>query len=276
MPPARSRAPPSAPMTGIFLPVSRIIVRLAQPRGAEDVLLAEHRIDDPSLVLALVERLARTETELKWEDLPIPDIDTLIARLRQSVVGDRVVAETACTAPACRERVDLSFNLGDWLAHRLPRSGTPRGRGWRAEPDGDMPGRYVLLADNAEKISFRLPTLADQIAVEGETDPAAALAGRCIRPANPPRRARVEAAMEQLAPPLATLLRGRCPHCATPITALFEARHYCLRELRDRARFVFDDVDLLAERYHWSERAILTLPLTRRTHYVERARQGVT
>ena len=39
---------------------------------------------------------------------------------------------------------------------------------------------------------------------------------------------------------------------------------------------VFDDIDVLAERYHWSERAILSLPLTRRTQYVERARQALT
>jgi hypothetical protein len=82
--------------------------------------------------------------------------------------------------------------------------------------------------------------------------------------------------MARLAPPLATPLRGQCPHCGAPITALFQARHYCLRELSDRARFVFDDIDILAERYHWSERAILTLPLSRRTLYAERARQALT
>jgi hypothetical protein len=88
------------------------------------------------------------------------------------------------------------------------------------------------------------------------------------------RRSRVEAAMAALAPPLAGPLRGRCPHCARPIEAWFEARLYCLQELRDRARFVHDDVDTLAERYHWSERAILNLPQVRRAQYVERARQS--
>ena len=79
--------------------------------------------------------------------------------------------------------------------------------------------------------------------------------------------------MGALAPPLAGPLQGRCPHCETPIAARFEARVYCLQELRDRARFIYDDIDVLAERYHWSERAILTLPHGRRTNYVERARQ---
>lgn len=80
--------------------------------------------------------------------------------------------------------------------------------------------------------------------------------------------------MAALAPPLAGPLQGPCPHCASPIAARFEARLYCLQELRDRARFIFDDIDALAERYHWSERAILTLPHLRRTSYVERARRA--
>lgn len=276
MPAARTPRPRrAAPLARFILPVSGIAVSLAQPTGAEDVLLAEHRPDDPALVLALVERIAWSDSAVDWEDLPVSDIDTLIARWRQAVVGDRVVAETACVVPSCGERVDLSFGIGDFLAHHRPRTGTVRGRGWRAEPAGDAPGWFRLGADDADVI-FRLPTLADQIAVAGDPDPAAALATRCVTPVPPPRRrAWVEAAMERLAPPLSTPLGGRCPQCGAPITALFHARDYCLRELRDRARFVFDDIDVLAERYHWSERAILTLPLTRRTHYVERARQAL-
>ena len=97
--------------------------------------------------------------------LPITDIDTLIARLRQAVVGDRVVAESACTAPACGERVDLSFRVGEWLAHQRPR--TLKSRGRQVECDGDAPGWYKLRADDSDVIGFRLPTLADQIAIEG-------------------------------------------------------------------------------------------------------------
>jgi hypothetical protein len=58
------------------------------------------------------------------------------------------------------------------------------------------------------------------------------------------------------------------------VTVHFDPRRFCLRELRDRARFVYDDVDVLARRYHWSERAILTLPAARRASYAELARQA--
>ena len=70
-------------------------------------------------------------------------------------------------------------------------------------------------------------------------------------------------------------MQGQCPHCGAALDRPASMpRQYCLRELRDRARFVYDDIDALAERYHWSEQAILRLPAARRSQYVERARQA--
>ena len=265
-----------APVAEFVLPVSGLAVALIAPTGAEEVLLAERRADDAALALALAERLARAATPVDWAALSIADIDVLVARLRIAVVGERVVGEAACVAPACAEKVDLSFRLSDWLDHHRPRHGAPKGRGWRAEPAADAPPWQVLLVGGAEAARFRLPTLADQIAVQNAADPAAALAERVTRPAGLPARlrSRAEAAMAWLAPAQAGPMLGRCPHCGSAITALFQPRQYCLRELSERARFVYDDIDALAERYHWSERAILRLPATRRSHYVERARQA--
>ena len=80
--------------------------------------------------------------------------------------------------------------------------------------------------------------------------------------------------MTAMAPPLSSDLEGACPDCGTPITVAFEPRPYCLRELRDRARFLYADVDLLASRYHWAEDSILALPNRRRQAYVELALSG--
>ena len=265
-----------APVARFVLPVSGLAVALVAPTGAEEVLLAERRVEDASLALALVERLGRADAALDWAALSITDIDALIARLRIAMVGDRVIGEAACVSPACGEKVDLSFRLSEWLDHHRPRRGAPKGRDWRAEPAADAPGWYVLTVREAAAARFRLPTLADQIAVQDTPDPAAALAERITNPAGLTARlrARAEAAMEMLAPALAGPMQGQCPHCGASITALFQPRQYCLRELRDRARFVYDDIDALAERYHWTERAILRLPAARRTQYVERARQA--
>jgi hypothetical protein len=259
-----------------MLPVSGRTVAVRQPTGAEDVLLAEQSVEDPALALVLAERLGQADPPVDWAALPVHDVDTLIVRLRQAVVGNRVIAEIACTSPSCGERVDLSFGIDAYLAHQRPRQGQVKRRHWQAERAADAADWYVLRARDAGDVRFRLPTLADQIAVYEQPDAAAILAARCISPGGLPARQRAcaEAAMAVFAPPLAGPLQGRCPHCATPIVARFEARLYCLQELRDRARFVYDDIDALAERYHWSERAILTLSHTRRTNYVERVRQA--
>lgn len=262
------------------LPVSGLAFTLRQPTGAEDVLVTEHRAGDPSLVLALLERLGHIERSGKalpeWSGLPVVDADTAIVRLRQMLLGDRIVAEINCGDSACASRVDLSFGLEAYLDHnRAERRRIPARL---VESCEDAPGWYRLHAGNAEAC-FRLPTLEDQIAVYGSSDAEQALASRCIAPdeATSTRlsrvRARAEAAMEAMAPPLSGPLQGRCPDCGTQIIARFEARLYCLAELRDRARFIYDDVDTLAERYHWSERAILALTQARRAHYVERAHQ---
>ncbi len=47
------------------------------------------------------------------------------------------------------------------------------------------------------------------------------------------------------------------------MTLYFDARWFCLRELRQRATFIYQDVDILARRYHWSETEILALPADR-------------
>ena len=256
-----------APVARVILPVSGATISLRQPTGAEDIVLAEHDPDDPALVLALVGRLATADTNIEWADLSVTDMDTLIVRLRQALVGDRVIAEGACAVPSCRQPVDLSFGLDAYLAHQRPRRKP-------ATVTSQAPGWFELPVPGAHPVQFRLPTLADQIAVWALPNPAAALAARCIRPPMPPRRtaARVEAAMARLAPPLSGPIQGRCPDCGAPIATRFDARGYCLRELRDRARFIYDDIDALAERYHWSEQAILTLPNARRAALARRAR----
>jgi hypothetical protein len=264
-------------MARFNLPVSGVTATLRHPTGAEDLLLIEYRLDDPALALALSERLGSIEADVNWSDLPVPDIDALIVRLRQAIVGNRVIADVTCSKAACAQRIDLSFEVDTYLTHHRPRPGGARGRHWRAERCSDVATWYVLRGRNWEDVRFRLPTLGDLISVDGLADPAAALAALCLQPVDPPgrMRARVEAAMALLAPPLAGPLQGRCPHCSTPIAAQFDARPYCLQELQDRARFVYDDIDALAGRYHWTEQAILMLPQARRASYAERARQAL-
>jgi hypothetical protein len=253
-----------------LLPVSGLRIGLRALTGREELLLAEHPAEDPGLALALARRLGQAEGECDWAALPVHDAGVLIARLRQAVVGDRVTADIVCRG--CGQRVDLSFSLDLYLAHHRPRA--PRGRGWTASPCADTPGWHALHGPSGETARFRVPTLGDQIEADCEADPVAALARRCIAPPSPPARVlrRVETALEAMAPALAGTLQGKCPECGREVEAWFDVLLYCLTDLCARARFVLDDIDLLAERYHWPEQAILRLPRARREHYVERAR----
>jgi hypothetical protein len=268
----------------LILPVSGLAASLRKPTGLEDVLLAEARLDDPAVTLALLDRLARVEAWAEgppaWETLPVFDIDTLILRLRRLVMGDRLTSALTCQRTECGSRIEISFGIDDYLGHHHPHRGALTRRGWRVI-EADAGGWHEIVDAKSAGARFRLPTLGDQLAVFGMDDPASALARRCLSAdgnaatkTDARAKARAETAMAVLAPPLAGPLQGYCPECGTEITAWFEARAYCLRELSYRARFVYDDVDALAERYHWSERAILAMPGARRAQYAERARQG--
>lgn len=253
-------------------PLSGLAVTLREPTGAEDLLLAEFRGDDPRLVLRLVQCLAKAVADVNWGEQAVFDIDTLILRLRQAVVGDRVTSHVACAG--CGGRVELSFGIETYLAHHRPHEGPLKKRNWGASEPDEAGWRRLTGAEGAQP-RFRLPTLNDQIAVAGAPDAPHAMAQRCVEPHPLPAKlaARVETALSAYAPPLVGPLRGHCPDCGAAIEARFEARRYCLQELSYRARYVYDDVNTLAERYHWSERAILAMPYARRAQYAERARR---
>jgi hypothetical protein len=257
------------PRSWIRLPVSGLDVGLTPPTGAEDMLLAEGRAEDPALALVLARRVARPPQGIDFGALPVPDVDALIAEIRRVRLGDRIVAETVCRNPECGARIDLSFRLGDYLEHHRPRRRPRQVR----EAEAEAPGWFAFAGVAG---AFRLPTFDDLVEVAHTDDPSEALARRCWKSPRPDAsaRRRVERALEAMAPALGGSLEGRCVECGTAIEARFDARVFCLQELCDRARFVYDDVDAIAARHHWSEEEILALPSERRIQYAERARQG--
>ena len=130
-----------------------------------------------------------------------------------------------------------------------------------------------LAVDNVG-VLFRLPTIADLMAVAGLADAAEELARKCIRGVVSVRQHRlVETAMEAIAPSLTDELQGVCPGCGAEVRVLFDPRRYCLDELRGRAAFIYQDIDVLAYRYHWTESDIIALPHIRRMNYAKAAQQ---
>jgi hypothetical protein len=259
------------------LPVSGREVALRPSSGAEDLLLLEaarSASGDTTLALTLANRLTHTIDggALDWTAVCVSDLDTLVLRLRQALIGDRIRADVPCTASECGQRIDIEFGIDQFLAHHAPWAAGKREL--LSEP-AEVPG-WFHLSGSQELVQFRLPTVADQFAVIGHPEAASELARRCIRPPDvaAPLRLRVEEAMDELAPSLSGDLEGVCPECGTTVTVYFDPRWFCLRELRQRAAFVYQDVDILARRYHWSEKEILALPPVRRTAYAELARSG--
>jgi hypothetical protein len=264
------------------LPVCGRVVTLRPPNGSEDLLLWEAErspAGDTALALTLARRLTRTidGEPLDWPGATVTDLDTVVVQLRRLMVGDRVRSDLRCVVPGCEERIDLNFQLGLYLRHHAPQA-HPRVHGWTAEPD-DLAGWFRLVPPRQrgdERLCFRLPTVADQLAVAGLDNAEEVLARRCLRPFDAPARLRrhAEALMEAMAPSLSNDLHAVCPECSAEFNAWFEARWYCLGELRQRSAYVYQDVDLLARRYHWSEEEILALPHSRRATYTELALRG--
>jgi hypothetical protein len=254
-------------VTSVCLPVGKYEVALRPPTGLEDLLLCEAPALDAALAVALADCLGEAAggRRLGAAGLCITDLDTLLLSLRRVLLGDLVRGDTHCPAEGCRQRIDVSFRTGDYLAHCQPEPAAD------AEPEGD--GWYRL---RGTPVHFRLPTAADVIAAGRVADPEGALARLCVTPEGLTDEAlrRAQEALEQLAPSLSQDLSARCPECGAAVTVAFDARSFCLRELRDGAASLFEDVALLAGHFHWSEADILALPRARRLRYAELARRG--
>lgn len=246
------------------------------------MLLFEATSNDARLALVLAEYLARAADgrSVEWRSLSVTDLDVFIVRLRQHLMGDRIRADVKCRAPNCGKRIDVDFSIDAYLHHHLPNRSKLRLRGWSVKDD--EPGWFCLAprpsgkrgSPVASQVRFRLPTVGDLLAVGRFLDADEELARLCIRPAELPSRLRhpVESAMEAMAPSLCGDLEGICPECGARVPIHFDARQYCLQELRGRCAFLYEEIDILAQRYHWSEDSILSLPQSRRANYAEFAR----
>ncbi|MBT0895081.1 hypothetical protein KI811_14805 [Geobacter hydrogenophilus] len=128
---------------------------------------------------------------------------------------------------------------------------------------------------------FRVPTGADQEFLAGLDDEREAfrcLVGRCLVD-SPGRRtgdgqptftaddvARIESALEAVAPEVAVSVQAACPACGT--THVIDVDPYAALS-RNAGGGLLQEIHILAASYHWSEGEILALPLERRRRYLE-------
>lgn len=248
------------------LPVSGLEVTIRQPVGEDDLLLQETHAFNTAVALALISRLVRPVdgSAVQWSELTITDLEALLLLIRKVVVGDLIEADLACVQPECGARITVSFRISEYLSYhpsRSPKETTAAGEGW-----------FGL---RQQSVKFRLPAAADVLAAMETAKPDRELMRRCIQPEDVPAKLqrRVERAMEAMAPNLSGEMQGECPECHQHVTVYFDVQKYVLRELRDRASRIYEDVHLLAFHYRWSEESILLLPRNRRILYAEMLRQ---
>ncbi len=243
------------------LPVRGGAIALRAPSGADDLLLCEAAGQPVAAGLALLARLGGAAID--WPGLAVSDFEHLLLELRVARFGQMMNLSFAC--PHCGAMAEVSFRVADFLAGVKPR--TVAG----VAPDPARPGWFLL-----NGAGFRLPTAGDLAAVAGMENPALGLAARCLDDAarRPPHRARVERAMSEMAPEISRPVAGRCPACGTEVRAGFSAVRVVVTELVRAAGSVHDEVDLIAQAYHWPEAAILALPQERRRAYAERIRRS--
>jgi hypothetical protein len=255
----------------LHLPVSGKAVSFSMPDGADDLAIVESR--GPAVVCALtilplLGRIVDADHKADdWATLTVTDFEYALLALRVHLAGEHISCAFDCPREACGERVEVEFRVADFLSDVRP--GLPRD----VEADDTRPGWFRLAGTDA---SFRLPTVSDQAAVFGTIDAPRRLARLCIEPGNLPARprARVERAMESLAPEVSREITGTCPACGDSLSGTLYVPLLVIDELRRAAADVYDDVHLIAGTYHWPESQILALPRARRQAYAEQIRRG--
>jgi hypothetical protein len=172
-------------------------------------------------------------------------------------------------AHECEELMELEFSIASLLQEARP--STARG----VEAESDRPGWFHLSTTGEPEIRFRLPLVEDQMAVAGRPQAERLLARRCIDAVKLNARtiARVERAMEAMAPAVSRSLSGSCPKCGQPVEVPLHVPQLVVDELRVFSAGVHEEVDVIASAYHWQESAILALPQQRRRAYAEAIQQ---
>jgi len=247
------------------LPVSAAVVDYLAPTGEDDLAL----VGGPggwagAAALASRRVVGSDGGAIDVGQLPVGDLDAIIVELRRRSLGDSIVSEAACVA--CGSRVDVAFDLASYLQHCRPRPS-------RVAVATSDPQWWALRSGQLE---FRLPRVADVMEASGSPDPKMRILERCLCGITTPASVRsAERAMAVLGPTLLSQVSGLCPECGAPTELSFDAREFCLQELRSLASGVIEETHLLAWAYHWSERDILALASWRRRAYGELVIAGV-
>jgi hypothetical protein len=205
--------------------------------------------------------------------LPLGQRDAYLLSLRESLFGPKLTSLATC--PACAERLELTFNLDDIRAGRLPDP--------NAMPDPAAQEQLWLSMDGYT-VNLRLPNSLDLVEIAGMHNPEAAharLLERCLLSIQEKGSARTAA---DLPPEVVQGIAGRmaeadpqgdiqilltCPRCSHHWQAAFDPITFLWAEINAWAQRMLREVHLLAGAYGWREADILALSPLRRQAYLQ-------
>ena len=241
--------------------------------------------------------------------LSIGQRNTRLIRMRESMFGSTVVGLAPC--PACREKLELSFDTADLLAP--PTNQAVQDQAMNQDPSQVGPTDEASSDALSVRVAgrtwrFRLPNSKDLEAVSRERDSVAAveidagqsasapgepspraasrlaLLKRCLitdsttaddatndPPDEQAQRAIIER-MSQCDPQADTHVSLDCPSCGHAWRAVFDVASFLWGEVHTWAQQTLREAHQLASAYGWFERDILTMTPLRRRMYLDMIR----
>ena len=244
-----------------MLLVSGVQLAVREPTGEDELYVVETGMTPLTALLELVGRVATAADgePVNWAAMPATDLEAAALIIRQRWIGDVIRADIRCPDLGCRERIDVSFGIDDYLGHHRPRRP-------RSVSEAPATGWFTL---TGAAVRFRIPTIADRLVAAGASHPADTLCERCVEAPEMSRALarRLDRALSALAPSLNDLIGGNCPGCGQDMMMRFDPLGYTLAELRNAFSGIHLETHALASEYGWPEEAILALPRSRRRRY---------
>lgn len=185
------------------------------------------------------------------------DREMVLLALRRAAYGDRLDLLVTCPDVECGAIMDVELTVSDLLR-----------------------GPIVITADRDIDVTGVRPATGDDlhaVAALALDDPDAAvrrLAARCTgrdddgATFTADELAVVERALEELDPHAEHELVLKCPECELTFTSSIDAGELVRQEMTASITELDLSVHLMGSTYHWSERDILALPITRRRRYL--------
>lgn len=246
------------PLTG------RLELALAPTRGRrmDDPMARIERVDE--ILAAAVLDIGEHTLPPAWPSrLSEGDRDFLIIRLAASLYGPYRVISMACHD--CAEVLDIELELDALPVVEAP-ADFPRteldidGRRFelRAPVSADLAALGELRADAAAR------ALLDACVVEIDGQPRAAL--DCELGVE--QLERIDAALDELCPAVASTLEARCPSCDTTVSSTIDPLELLVDPHAELGDGLLEQIHALAMNYHWSESELLDLPRARRLQYL--------